>query len=262
MDKPKKKIKFIVKPKKAEPPKKKKIKFVVKPKPKMSTTLKTNFHLFDSKTPLSRKTPPTAEEIKKAQKVHYDYATKKITDKNGKEIAKSGSKSGIYLSIKWSNSLYYSPSKAPSKMSTTAGASEKPKKKIKFIVKPKKAEPPKKSGDVLKNQDKLVGKILGIHDKHVYGSYYGATFRKIVALKNGKVELIKSDATGKPIMGRTGKETKTKMTLEKLKSHLENKEKRNGRIYEPTPESMRDSSRAMALGGKDGEATSITNMFV
>lgn len=38
MDKPKKKIKFIVKPKKAEPPKKKKIKFVVKPKPKMPTT--------------------------------------------------------------------------------------------------------------------------------------------------------------------------------------------------------------------------------
>ena len=63
-------------------------------------------------------------------------------------------------------------------------------------------------------------------------------------------------------MGRTGKETKTKMTLEKLKSHLEAKELRHGHIYEPTPESMKDDSRAMLLGGKDGEATSITDMFV
>jgi len=128
-------------------------------------------------------------------------------------------------------------------------------------VKPEmQKEKPKKGG--LRNESKLVGKILGIHDQKVRGRYYSATFRKIVAIKNNKLQLVKSDATGKPILGRTGKETKTQMTLEKLESYLQHKEKRHAHIYEPTPESLKDDSRAMLLGGKDGEGKAITDMFL
>ena len=77
MDKPKKKIKFIVKPKKAEPPKKKKIKFVVKPKPKMPEKKKKIKFIVKPKKEASKPKPNELKRIAgitKAQANKMDVA--------------------------------------------------------------------------------------------------------------------------------------------------------------------------------------------
>ena len=179
---PKKKKDTPPPPPKTPPPKKK------------DTTLKTDFFLFDSDTPLSRKTPPTAEEIKKAQKVHYDYGTSKITDKNGKEIGMAGDKSGIYLSSKWENSLYYSPSKAPSKAKVPPPPKTPPPKKKR--VKEMKPDSPKTAR-------KFALGILGESEKSYNDKYSKQLVKKRALQKEVKTKVPKYLALKKKLGGGT-----------------------------------------------------------
>ena len=137
--------------------------------------------------------------------------------------------------------------------------SQQPAQQAKVIApKPRVAKVAKvmpKSGP--SNLSKLEGKLFGVFSRKIYGNVFGPVFKKITQIKDGNIRLVNSDATGEPILNsKTGKPTTTKMTLEKMKSFLNGKEKREAEIIEPLNKDKKDDSREMSLGGKQ-----ITSQF-
>tara|TARA_R110001606_G_scaffold8830_2_gene38760 strand:+ start:2458 stop:3474 length:1017 start_codon:yes stop_codon:yes gene_type:complete len=107
------------------------------------------------------------------------------------------------------------------------------------------------------NLSKLEGKLFGVFSRKIYGNHYGPVFKKITQIKDGNIRLVNSDATGEPILNsKTGKPTTTKMTLEKMKSFLNGKEKREAEIIEPLNKDKKHDSWDMSVGGKQ-----ITSQF-